>query len=111
MAIENLHHLPSTPHNAPVASAVGSLHEAGRSATEIQQWMISQLAEELQINPDKIKVDQPILSCGIDSMQVVTFVAKLEDWLGVRFSSNPLEDHSTIEALSQYVAGMAGMRL
>ena len=111
MAIENLHPLHSTPHNVSAASAVGSLNEAGRSAAEIQQWMISRLAEELQINRDKIKVDQPILSCGIDSMQVVSIVAKLEDWLCVRFSSNPLEEHSTIEALSQYVADMAMKRL
>ena len=80
------------------------------SIVEIQQWMIQHLAHELQINPEKIAIDQPILSCGIDSMQVVTFVAKLEDLLGVRFSSNPLEDHSTIEALSQHVADMAGTR-
>ena len=80
------------------------------SVVEIQQWMIQQLAQELQIHPEKIKIDKPILSCGVDSMQVVTFVAKLEDWLGVRFSSNPLEDHSTIEALSQHVADMAGTR-
>ena len=80
------------------------------SVVEIQQWMIQHLAHELQINPEKIAIDQPIVSCGIDSMQVVTFVAKLEDLLGVRFSSNPLEDHSTIEALSQHVFEMAGTR-
>lgn len=81
-----------------------------RSVADIQKWMVQQLAHELQINPEKIKLDQSISSCGIDSMQVVTFVAKLEDWLGVRFPSNPLEDHSTIEALSQHVADMAGKR-
>ena len=80
------------------------------SVVEIQQWMIQQLSHELQINPEKIAIDKPILSCGIDSMQVVTFVAKLEDWQGLRFSSNPLEDYSTIEALSQHVADMAGKR-
>ena len=81
-----------------------------RSVVEIQHWMIHQLAHELQRNPDTIKIDRPIASCGIDSMQVVTFVAKLEDWLGVRFSSNPLEDHSTIEALSKHVFEMARTR-
>ncbi len=111
MAIENLHHHHSTPHDASAVSASGSSHDTGRLVAEIQQWMISQLAEELQINRDKMKVDQPILSCGIDSMQVVIFVAKLEDWLGIRFSNNPLEEHSTIEALSHYVADMAGKRL
>ena len=97
MAIKDVQNLQSKPTPAP-------------SVVEIQQWMIQQLAHELQINPEKIRINQPVLSCGIDSMQVVTFVAKLEDWLGVRFSSNTLEDHSTIEALSQHVSDMAGTR-
>ena len=95
MPNENLNQPPATP-------------QAARSAAEVQQWMISQLAEELKINREKIKVDQPILSLGIDSMQIVVVVAKLEDWLGFRFPSNPLEDYSTIEELSQYVADMSG---
>ncbi|MEO2018494.1 MAG: acyl carrier protein [Fuerstiella sp.] len=80
--------------------------ESVPTVAEIRQWIINQLAAELNISPDRINVDQPILSCGIDSMQVVSVVAKLEDWLGVRFSENPLEDHATIEALSQYVANI-----
>lgn len=77
-----------------------------RSSAEIEQWLIRQLAEELRIPREKIKVDQPILAIGIDSMQIVVVVAKLEDWLGIRFSSNPLDDHSTIRALSQFASGM-----
>ncbi len=97
MPNENLKQRHSTPQTA-------------RSAAEVQQWMITQLAEELKINREKITVDQPILSFGIDSMQLVVVVAKLEDWLGFRFPSNPLEDYSTIEALSQYVAALTEKR-
>ena len=74
------------------------------SADEIQKWLIAQLAQELEIPPDRIRIDRPILSYGIDSMQLVTIIAKLEDWLGWRFSSNPVEDHPTIQGLSQFVA-------
>ena len=55
---------------------------------------------------DEVRIDQSLLSYGIDSMQVVSFVARLEDWLGIRFSENPLEDHPTIESLSQYVSDL-----
>ena len=75
-----------------------------RSAAEIQDWLVEQLANELQISSDRINIVQPILSYGIDSMQVVVIVARLEDWLGFRFSSNPLEDHPTIESLALFVA-------
>ena len=80
--------------------------ESVPSVAEIREWIINQLAEELKVSPDRINVDQPILSSGIDSMQVVSVVAKLEDWLDFRFSENPLEDHATIEALSLYVANI-----
>ena len=75
-----------------------------RSAEEIQQWLIQQIAEELQIRPETISIEQTLMSCGIDSMQVVSIVAKLEDWLGFRFSSNPLDDDPTIRDLSITVA-------
>jgi len=78
----------------------------GRPVTEVQEWLIRRLAEELQVSREKIKVDQPMLSFGIDSVQVVSIVAQLEDWGGFRFSENPLDDYPTIEALSQHVAGL-----
>ena len=68
--------------------------------TEIRDWLVSQVAAELQISPEKIQTDQPVYSYGIDSMQVVTVIAEFEDWLGFRFDGNPLEDHPTIEALA-----------
>jgi len=51
-------------------------------------------------NPDRL----PNFVSGIDSMQVVSILAGLEDRLGFRFQSNPLEDHATIESLSQFAA-------
>ena len=81
-----------------------STPRTSRTAAEIQDWLVNQLTEELQINRDKIKIDQPILAQGIDSMHAVAVVAQLEDWLDIRFSSNPLEDYPSIEALSQSLA-------
>lgn len=80
--------------------------EAGRSVGEIQDWIVRQLSEELQIGREKIKLDQPILSCGIDSVQVVSLMSNLEDWGGFRFPENPLDELTTIEQLSHSVAGL-----
>ena len=68
------------------------------------------MATELQISPEKIRVDQTVQSYGVDSMQVVTVIAGLEDWLGFRFGSNPLEDHATIEALAEESARLAALK-
>jgi acyl carrier protein len=78
------------------------------SAAEIQRWIIEQLAATLQVSPDQIQIDQPVLSYGIDSMQVVGIIANLEDKLGIRFSSNPLDDYPTIEALSHFLTNEDG---
>jgi acyl carrier protein len=76
----------------------------GRSAAEIEAWLVEQLAEELQVAPETIKVDQPILAQGVDSMHAVAIVAKLEDWLGIRFTSDPLEEAPSIGALARSLA-------
>jgi acyl carrier protein len=78
--------------------------ERGRSAAEIERWLVEHLAEELQIAPEAIKMDQPILAQGVDSMHAVAIVAKLEDWLGIRFQSDPLEEAPSIAALARSLA-------
>lgn len=83
-------------------AAVGTSHR--RDAAEIQQWLVRQVAEALEISPDEIEVDRPVQSYGVDSMQAVTIIAGLEDWLHIRFESNPLEDHPTIESLARFAA-------
>jgi acyl carrier protein len=95
--------------NAPRQHA-HSTGSARVSSTEIQEWLLNRLSEELRISRDKIRVDQPILSFGIDSVQLVSVVAQLEDRVGIRFSENPLEEYNTVEALSQFVADLSGKR-
>ena len=76
--------------------------EGPPAAADIERWLIERLAAELKLPPERIDRDQPIAAYGVDSMQVVALLAQLEDWLGFRFSSNPLDDHPTIAALSAF---------
>jgi len=85
-------------------------HLSPLEPANVQQWLIEQLAGELRIDAQRIRTDVPILSYGIDSMQLVGLIVRLEDWLGFRFSSNPLDEHPTIESLSQFVASAAVAR-
>jgi acyl carrier protein len=77
--------------------------KTSRTAAEVQDWLIDHLAREKEIPPGQIDADQPILSLGIDSVQIVTMMAKLEDWGGFRFHGNPLEDRATVAELARYV--------
>lgn len=83
-----------------IVSAAGVV----RSADEIQDWFVRELANELRVSPENIRVNESILAHGIDSMHVIAVVARLEDWLGVRFASDPFEDHPSIAELSQSLA-------
>lgn len=85
-------------------SSQSSLSPPTRSAAEIQQWLVRQIAEELKVNPERIDVDQSMLAQGVDSMHLVALIARLEDWLGIRFSSDPLEDQPSIAELALSLA-------
>jgi acyl carrier protein len=53
---------------------------------------------------EAIDVRAPVTRFGLDSVAVVALAADLEKWLGYRFRANPLEEYSTIEALSRFLA-------
>ena len=95
-------------HPNPKTSPI--LKYPARSVAEIQSWILNRLANELHLNSDLLKVDQPILSLGIDSVQVVSVMTDLEDWGGFRFSGNPLDDDSTIQTLAHSVADLTGKK-
>jgi len=80
------------------------LPDSRPSAKEIERWLIERIAAEAEVPQGDIDPGQPIASYGIDSMQVVTLLAQLEDWLGFRFSSNPLDDYPNIAALAEFAA-------
>jgi acyl carrier protein len=75
-----------------------------RSADDIRQWLIDALRRHLPPGADDVRTDQPVVSHGIDSMQFVSIVGELEEWLGCRFADNPLIDYPTIDALSEFLA-------
>ncbi|MDZ4687759.1 MAG: acyl carrier protein [Planctomycetaceae bacterium] len=75
-----------------------------RTDSEIQQWLVDRIAARLQMPPDQVSVEDPIISLGLDSMQSVVLIGELEDWLGCRFTANPLVEHPNIEALSKFLA-------
>lgn len=79
---------------------------AAPATTQVQEWLRSQLAMELEVSPGEIQIDTPILSYGVDSMQQVSMIARLEDQYGFRFASNPLDDHPTIQSLAEFIAGL-----
>ncbi|MEM6426520.1 MAG: acyl carrier protein [Cyanobacteria bacterium P01_H01_bin.119] len=69
----------------------------------IQVWLVNQLAEVLSLDPSTIEVKQPLTRYGLDSIDAVTLVGDLEDWLDLELPSTLLWDYPTIEKASTYL--------
>jgi acyl carrier protein len=70
----------------------------------LQMWLIKQLAEQLSHDPSTIKVSEPLTRYGLDSIDAVTLVGDLEDWLDMKLPDTLFWDYPTIAKASQYLA-------
>jgi acyl carrier protein len=83
--------------------SVGRPHVT-RSAREIQEWIVAHVATKLQTAPARIRLDEPLMDIGLDSMEFVALIGELEQWLDCRFRENPLSEYPTIPALSAFLS-------
>ncbi|MDJ0572808.1 MAG: acyl carrier protein [Pleurocapsa sp. MO_192.B19] len=74
------------------------------SAAEIQGWIVSYLAELLEVDPDEIELAIPFDRYGLDSSIAIGMTGDLEDWLGKELDPTLLYDYPTIETLAQHLA-------
>lgn len=74
------------------------------SAAEIQAWIVSYLAQLLEIDPDEVNVTIPFDQYGLDSSAAVGMTGDLEDWMERKIDPTLLYDYPTIEALAQHLA-------
>jgi acyl carrier protein len=86
-------------------SPAASAPPVPRSSAEIQDWLAAKIAARLQVTPDEVSLEEPLIDIGLDSMEFVAMVGELEHWLGCRFRDNPLIDYPTVSALSEFLAG------
>jgi len=69
----------------------------------IQVWLVQQLADVLSLDPASVDVNQPLTRYGLDSIDAVTLVGDLEDWLDLELPSTLLWDHPTISKAATYL--------
>jgi acyl carrier protein len=74
------------------------------TAEELQDWLVTHLAEELGVDPQEIDVREPLASYGLRSVAAVSLSGDLEALLGCKLSTTLLWEYSTIESLAGYLA-------
>jgi len=73
-------------------------------AEEIQDWLASQIAEQLGIDPDEIDIRLPFESYGLDSVQTMSIANLGKQHFGLELSPLVIWNYPNIESLSQYLA-------
>ena len=73
------------------------------TAAKIQGWLVSYIAELLEIEPDKVDVTIPFDCYGLDSSAAIGLIGDLEDWLNSELDPTLMYDYPTIEALVQHI--------
>ena len=74
------------------------------SAENIQDWLASQIAEQLGVDPDEVNIRSPFDSYGLDSLQTMSIANLGKQYFGLQLSPLVIWNYPNIESLSQYLA-------
>jgi acyl carrier protein len=97
MKIQN-YQFSQLPENLEV-DQVSEIAKKPPSKTEIQDWLVSYLAELLDIEVAEIDVAVTFDRYGLDSSAAIAMTGDLADWLGSELDPTLIYDYPTIEAL------------
>lgn len=67
-------------------------------------WLIFQLADRLELDPQHIDPDREFIDYGLNSVEAVSLSGDLENFLDRRLSPTLLWDYPTISALARHLA-------
>ncbi len=82
----------------------GNSNQGTISVVDIQQWIVSYVAQLLNISEQEIDVTVSFDRYGLDSLAAIGLSGKLASWLSYEFDPTVLYDYPTIETLTQYLA-------
>lgn len=88
-------------------SAILETVTAGKTSSEIEQWLVERLAVKLNIPAADIDTRVPLEQFGLDSQDAVVLSGDLEQFLGCRLPPTLFYECGTIEALTQRVKSEA----
>jgi acyl carrier protein len=81
--------------------------DRSRRAFAIQQWLVSQIAELIEVRPSEIDVTKPFQYYGLNSAEAAMLSVDLENWLRITVTPTLAWDYPTIEAAAGYLADQA----
>jgi acyl carrier protein len=70
---------------------------------DIQDWLATQIAEQLGRKPEEIDIKLPFDSYGLDSVQIVSITNLGKQYFGLQISPLVLWNYPNIESFSRYL--------
>jgi acyl carrier protein len=70
---------------------------------DIQDWLATQIAEQLGRKPEEIDIKLPFDSYGLDSVQIVSITNLGKQYFGLEISPLVLWNYPNIESFSRYL--------
>lgn len=77
---------------------------ASRSPAALATWLSSWLTQRLQLAPQTLTADLPLVTLGIDSKDAVTIAGELTSALGQSLPAAALYEYPSVAALAAYLA-------
>jgi acyl carrier protein len=74
------------------------------SPESLQTWFVTQMAEQLEIDPEDVEVTDTFESYGLSSAKAMLIATRAEKMLGFQISPSILFRYPTIEGLSRRLA-------
>lgn len=74
-----------------------------RSAADVQHWLVSYVARELQIPREHVTIDEEFVNMGLSSRQAIIMTDDLEAVIGEPMDPALLWDFPTIRQLADHL--------
>jgi thioesterase domain-containing protein/acyl carrier protein len=78
-----------------------------RSAAQIRDWIINEVAQSLRVDPSKIDPHAPMDSLGVSSLAAIGMAGGLTGYLNADLPATLLWDYPSIDALASALAQLA----
>ncbi len=91
--------------NSQAGDSPALAKRSAKSPDDIQFWLVSQLAEQLELPTDDIDIHKDFTEYGLNSIEAVNLSGGLENFLDSRLSPTLVWDYPNIDTLVQHLAG------
>ncbi|HEX8967755.1 MAG TPA: beta-ketoacyl synthase N-terminal-like domain-containing protein, partial [Chloroflexota bacterium] len=79
--------------------------DSGPGTSEIVDWLVNRLAEQLELSSTELDIRAPFTSFGLASRDALVLSGELEEWLDRTLSPTLVYEYPTIESLAQFLSG------